>query len=177
MTKGAVIIDNRDVGDAIERHVKFLPKDWAIIHLTPNIRCIQDYNDFMVSDFWCGMPDVVLVFQQDSELFCEGIEDFIKWDFIGAPIPAIGYPAMNGGLSIRRSSAMMKVINNCPYIGGNEDMFFCNNLHAMGMNIAPYHIAELFSSETEFRLGTIGCHAINSHLSDSQCKEIRKQYD
>lgn len=175
MTYGAVIIDNRPIGDAIERHVKFLPKDWAIIHLTPNIQCIQDYNDFMVSDFWCGMPDVVLIFQEDSELFCGGIEQFIKWDFIGAPIPAIGYPAMNGGFSIRRSAAMMKVINNVAYTGGNEDMYFCNTLHVMGMNIAPYHIAELFSSETAYCPSSIGGHQIDKYLTKEECQNLRSR--
>jgi hypothetical protein len=177
LTKGAVIVDGRDIGNTIERHEKFLPSDWSIIHLRPQINSIQDYNNFLTSRYmWEGMPDVVLIFQQDSGLLCTGIEEFFGFDFIGANIKWMpGY--MNGGLSLRTRASMLKVIDNVEYHGENEDLFFVDGLRKLGGVLPEKELCDRFSVETEYHLGSLGYHAIDKYLDPIQCKNIMVQYD
>jgi len=176
MTKGAVIVDNRPIGDAIERHERYLPADWSIIHLRPQIYSIQDYNNFVVSDFWEGMPDVVLIFQHDSGLLRSGIEDFLEWDYVGAPWAWQEWGG-NGGLSLRKRDAMLEVIKNFPYDGSNEDVWFCKGLKELGLKIAPREVCDEFSVEACYKLGTLGYHGIHTWLNTDQVNQILTQYD
>jgi hypothetical protein len=179
-TKSAVIIDNRPIGDAIDRHAKFLPSDWAIVHLTPPIYSIHDYNLFMTSKhFWESMTDVVLIFQADSGLLRNGIEDFLEWDYVGASWSWQEHGG-NGGLSLRKRDAMLEIINKSPYnpsIYGNEDVFYGNAMKQFGMNLAPREVCKNFSVEACFSLGSLGYHAIDKYLTPNQVKQIMTQYD
>lgn len=179
LTKSAVIVENRySIDKVMDAHAKFLPPDWALVHISQPINSMRQYNELLVSrDFWEAMTDIVLIFQWDSMLLRKGIEAFLEWDYVGAPIPDIGFPAQNGGLSLRRRNAMLAVIDAREWHGENEDVWFCNGLYQLGLNIATYEVAEKFSCETEFRLGTLGYHAIPSWLKFSECEMIRRQYD
>lgn len=175
----AVICDTRPIdSEVIANHSKYLPGwDIKIITQLPE-NSIAGYNRLLTSKaFWEPLPENVLIFQQDSRLLRLGIEQFLEWDYIGAPISKIGFPAQNGGLSLRRSSAMIKVIDSIPYTGVNEDVWFCNGLYQLGLNIAPYEVAENFSCETQYKLGTVGYHQISQYLSEEECLLIKNQYE
>jgi hypothetical protein len=186
LTKGAFIIDNRltngELIKVIAAHAKFLPYDWDVNYISnEKIYCMADYNRLLTSKrFWRNMPDKVLIFQHDSALLRDGIEEFLNYGFIGAPIKHIP-GCMNGGLSLRDKATMMKIIDNFPYMGegvhGNEDIYFCNRLNWVGTNIPTKEQAAAFSVETEFALGSLGCHAIDKYLTIDQCDQIRRQYD
>ena len=123
----AVIIDNRPskrLDDIIDEHRRFLPEDWEIIHIKDKpISDLTDYNNILISkEFWESMPDKVLIFQHDSQLLRPGIEDFLDYDYIGAPILDCG--CFNGGLSLRDTKMMLRVIEEIPYDGSHEDMYF-----------------------------------------------------
>lgn len=179
MSFAAVIIDNRPdkITEAIKNHIEFIPKDWPIIVVSKeDTSTTAGYNNLLTSErFWRGLPDTVLIFQADSMLLRHGIEEFTGYDFIGAPIPKIGWPAMNGGLSLRKREAMLKVIREHPYqqVYGNEDIYFCNRL----WNLPDYDVARRFSVETEFALGSLGCHAIDKYLTPPDCNKIVTQYN
>ena len=109
-----------------------------------------------------------------------GIEEYMQYDFIGAPIGHIQFPCMNGGLSLRKKSKMMQVIAAIKYnegLHGNEDMFFCNAIKDIGGNLPTKEIAQSFSVETIFGLGSMGVHAIEKYLTNDQCSEILNQYN
>lgn len=55
----------------------------------------------------------------------------------------------------------------------NEDMFFSRYVK----NVAPREVNEKFACETVFKLGTMGCHAIDEWLTPEQCEQIREQYN
>lgn len=177
----ALIIDNRPgIEPIIEAHEKFIPKDWPIYWIkNEDTSTAYGYNKLLTSKrLWRNLPEHVLIFQADSMLLKAGVEDFIGWDFIGSSIPKIGFPAMNGGLSLRNTKAMLKVIDMTPWSPqlGNEDIYFCNALNHSKGNLPNYETANKFSVETEYHLGSIGYHAISKHLSESECNQIINQY-
>jgi hypothetical protein len=55
----------------------------------------------------------------------------------------------------------------------NEDVFFSRFVK----NVAPREVNAKFACETEFRLGTLGAHAIDEWLTKAECEQIRRQYD
>lgn len=181
----ALIIENRDLPgleQTILQHEKFLPKDCEIYHIKNEvINSIADYNKLLTSKrLWRNIPtEKVLIFQWDSMLLRKGCEDFLEFDFVGANIKMIS-GCMNGGLSIRDSKAMLKVINNFTYEGeqrsGNEDIWFVNYLRQLQGYLPTREEANKFSIETEYHLGSCGFHAIEKYLTPSECNAIKTQY-
>jgi hypothetical protein len=173
----AVIIDDRDdvAEKAIDDHIDFLPDDWVVIHNTPpyeggiySLKSAKDYNNVLTNPaFWRAcMYDRVLIFQHDSGLLKEGIEEFLVWDFIGAWIKNIP-GCMNGGLSIRNPKVMYDICLNHPYKGmaehGNEDIYFCNKMRELGYKLPNKETCNKFAVETEFEFGSVGYHAIDKY--------------
>lgn len=175
----AVIVDGRKIDyGIIRRHLELLTPEWEvkiINHLTPN--SLEGYNRLLTSrSFWEPLCENVLIFQQDSMLLRKGINDFVgKWDYIGAPWAFQEFGG-NGGLSLRKRGAMLRVIDCSTWNGENEDIYFCNNMHEMGMNLAPGEECAKFSVEAVFAIGTLGYHGIDNWLTGEQCEQIRGQY-
>ncbi len=160
-------------------HAPFLPDD-AILYEEPRLNSIHEYNKHLTSlDFWNQFEEEnVLIIQHDSAILRNGIEDYYQYDYIGAPIKWIDFPAMNGGFSLRRKSAMINVIKNYHYNGlENEDMYFCNGLKQLNGNLPTFDVAKSFSCETIFNLGSLGYHAIDKYLTSQQINQIKTQYE
>ncbi|MFY0653309.1 MAG: hypothetical protein JXQ96_14800 [Cyclobacteriaceae bacterium] len=185
MRKCAVIIDNRDTVDlreTIKLHKVFLP-DWDLKHYSNyHINNGNDYNKILTDyQFWANLDyDKVLIFQHDSMLLKEIPENMLNYSYVGAPWFKSAPWARedrsggNGGLSIRDVNAHKLYLSKNRYDSrfGNEDVFFTHNLP----NVAPYEVCSKFSVETEFKLGTVGYHAIDKHLTPNECKQIKTQY-
>jgi len=174
MRYAALIVDNRleKAKDAIARHKPFLP-GWEIIH--ENGKGLAKYNALMTNyRFWLDLEryERVLIFQHDSDLLRHGIEEFLQYDYVGAPFK-FQKNGGNGGLSLRNPKAITALLKYTPYKPehGNEDIFYSNRLQ-----VAPREVCEQFSCETIFKLGTLGCHAIAAHLSPDECNQIYSQY-
>jgi hypothetical protein len=189
MRYAAIIVDDRVeiATKAIEEHEKFLPKDWEIIHIQPpyeggiySLRSPLSYNNVLTNrSFWRGcVYKRILIFQHDSGLLKSGIEEFLKWDYIGAWIEKIP-GCMNGGLSIRNPKVMYEICSKYPYRGmqldGNEDIYFCNSIRKLGIEMPDKETCNKFSVETEFEFGSLGYHAINKY--HKQYKKILTQYE
>lgn len=179
---GAIIIDNRTLPHGvIERHSNYLPKDWEVVHVSNhNVKNWLDYNVLLTSErFWKAVPfEKVLIFQHDSGLLRQGIEEFLHWDYVGAPWKFQDHGG-NGGLSLRTVKTMIETIAHTPYqpiIHGNEDVYFSNNIHRVGGKLAPREVCSKFSCESIFELGTLGYHAIDKHLNNEQVNQIMNQY-
>ena len=147
------------------------------MHLQLPIRSMNEYNQLLTSrSFWDGLTEKVLIFQHDAGLLKERIEEFLEWEYVGAPW-SFQHDGGNGGLSLRSRDAMIKVIENVPYDGTmNEDIYFCHGLKELGLNLAPREVCEKFSVESVFKMGTLGWHGIDTWLTPDQCREIRGQY-
>jgi hypothetical protein len=194
----AVIVDTRRLSlyQVITEHLFYLPKYTKLYifssednrHLQEMLNCefhvveindIRGYNKLLKSkNFWDKIKEEnILIFQEDSRLLREGIEDFYEYDYVGAAwdfYPFVG----NGGLSFRHKSAMLKVLEVCnPENDINEDVYFAWGCNVLKLNLAPVHVANKFSCETQFNLGTLGYHAIEKYLPLEQVNEIKKQYE
>lgn len=145
-----------------------------------------DYNEILKDvNFWRDIDEEhVLVFQWDSFILRHGIEEFLDYDYIGAPWKwSYGegmyndkrYPDLtvfraggNGGFSLRRKSAMVKLINDNPPNYEYEDMYFSN---ALKDNI-PLEVKKRFAAETMFYEDPLAVHSIHKYLSDSEIQKI-----
>jgi hypothetical protein len=93
----------------------------GLIHIVPLPDHIKFVNSVAVSSFltnsWIweqlAPADHVLLFQSDS-IICGNsehrVDDFIKYDFIGAPIVMAWGEGFNGGLSLRNRNMMLSII-------------------------------------------------------------------
>ncbi len=172
--------------------------------ISPNVKVIKTnyhdlnqstYSEFLASvDFWnLFKGEKILIYQEDSCIFGRNIEDFIEWDYIGAPWPknqndnekSVG----NGGFSLRTRQIMIDVINkisihdtiynkstteymfNSRMRVGPEDVYFSLNMLRYGIGkVADWDSAFQFSSESIYNKDSFGGH--NFWLCNPQWKEL-----
>lgn len=135
----------------------------------------------------------VLVFQRDSAILREGIEEFMKYDYIGAPCYNFvrDQTIQNGGLSLRNPITMEYIcrmygwrtdLQDLMVVGQYstasffaEDIFFCLRMikHNAG-KLAPLEVAEEFSCESKFRTGTFGYHRIDAYMTEDEVRQIKE---
>lgn len=195
---------NIDWERVLDNHMRYLGEDWGIYIFCSNhnynkafeaakkykearivefpLLLLDDitadaYNALITSKmFWSCIPcDKVLIFQHDSSLLRCCVDDFLEWDYIGAPWAHINMEGGNGGLSIRTKQKMIEVINHTTYnpsAHGNEDIYFCKYLPNVGGRIAPRDIAKTFSVETVYYPTPIGIHAAEKYISKVQYANI-----
>jgi len=160
--------------------------------ISPNIKIIKlnvnnltqnEYSLFLMkSDFWNLLKgEKIFIYQEDSLVFKNNIDDFLEHDFIGAPFSkqaddtpnSVG----NGGLSLRTKKIMLDIIAKFPYnsvqMNSNtlmymknnnltyppEDVYFskCMQENCIGY-VADWNTASLFSSESIYNENSMGGH-------------------
>jgi len=184
----AVIVDSRPIDQQIiDDHMKHLP-GWELeVVRDKRIQSTEDYNTVMRSvKLWSQFEKCnrVLIFQQDSMILRPGIEEFMEWDYVGAPWGPQAHWARrdraggNGGLSLRNPRAMIETIKKGRRIRGtrNEDIFFTHRLPRCGFAVAPHSVCKRFSCEGVFALGTFGYHKIEQYLTPDEVTKIKMQY-
>ena len=141
-------------------------------------------------DFFVG--EKILIYQEDSIIFKNNIDDFLHWDYIGAPWPenqddnkgGVG----NGGISLRSKCVMKKIIETISientiynsstinYASGNkltifpEDVYFTKNMEDLNIGLlADRNTASMFSSETILNTNSFSGH--NFWICDLNWKE------
>jgi hypothetical protein len=133
---------------------------------------MQGYSALLTSkEFWNTIQsEQVLIFQTDAITCGKSkfkIDDFMDYDFIGAPVPTYisilinilfmskGYITghsrfYNGGLSYRTKSKMLAVIEEYPWDQKcTEDIWFCAFLPCVGGVLPTRAEARKFSFEAE----------------------------
>ena len=101
-------------GTENEEFIKELLKDFNnVVYENLNIQNFKDRQThtkiLKTTDFWKkSKGEKILIFQNDSMLLKSGIEEFLKWDYIGAPwkTPKEGCLVGNGGLSLRTKAVL-----------------------------------------------------------------------
>lgn len=152
--------------------------------------------------FWEILSDYerVVIFQHDSMILRDGIDEFLQWDYVGSPWKFQQHGG-NGGLSVRNPKVMLSICRDVEWkaLHGNEDVYFCNYINEHGyyvysggfkmdnpissltlknnFKLAPREVCSKFSCETIFQLGTLGYHSIDSHLTPKECEQIKNQYE
>lgn len=202
MKKCAIIVETRTGDkyvDVIKQHMKHLPNwDLAIVTNEDNfsyyhqrfpsaylfhcseIKDANDYNRLLTSfDFWGQFTyyDKVLIFQHDSMILRNNIDEFLKYDYIGA-CWTFQSAGGNGGLSLRNPKIMKDICMRYPYYTtmGNEDIYFSNvmNINHVGY-LADRTTCSTFSMEAIYQENTFGFHAIDKYHDEETCKKIIAQ--
>lgn len=151
----------------------------------PNISADEHNKLLITTKFWEAIKEEnLLIFQTDSCLLRRGVESFIGNNFIGAetlnPYELTpGGVGLNGGLSLRKRSAMLKTSkvptekisewrksvgkNDLPSIvySGKiaEDVFHWHALEMLGMKLPDKQKARAFSTEAVYNRDSHGIHA------------------
>jgi hypothetical protein len=151
----------------------------------------SEYNLFLSTlEFWNLLKGKkILLYQEDSIIFKKNINDFLYWDYIGAPWPlnqndnksCVG----NGGISLRTKEVMIKIINSInikdttynsstlEYIKNSnltcppEDVYFTKNMEDLNIGLlADNKSASNFSTESIFNPDSFAGH--NFWLNDKK---------
>lgn len=155
----------------INRNIKIIKTQYD--NLTP----LEYSNMLLTREFWdLIVGEKILIYQEDTCIFKNNINDFLEWDFIGAPFDEINNH-QNGGLSLRTKSAMIDIIENaypldiinCSHgklwmnIKNHdnlpEDIFFTQHMKINNKwKLAPLEIAYMFSCENKYNFDSFGMH-------------------
>ncbi|MBU1935074.1 FkbM family methyltransferase, partial [Patescibacteria group bacterium] len=166
--------------------VEMVNKMGADIKLIKYDRDNIDHNSYseMLSskEFWNKLVgEKILIYQEDSCIFKHNIDDFLGWDYIGAPWPLTqdtnSQMVGNGGLSLRSKSVMLKVIDKVDISKTKynkstldniakrklkippEDVYFSKNIIDFNLGkVADWVTANKFSVETQFHKNPFGGH-------------------
>lgn len=171
-------------------------------NISPEINVIKtDYDNLNQStyslllaskSFWeLFAGEKILLYQEDSCIFKSNVDDFLQWDYVGAPWPrhkndtpnGVG----NGGFSLRTRQCMIDVIDRVSihdtnihsstndYMRNNgmtvcpEDVYFSKNMQDYGIGkVAGWDSASAFSSESIYNEDSFGGH--NFWLRDEKWK-------
>ena len=147
-------------------------------------------------EFWKDYFDYdrVLIFQRDSGILREGIEEFFEYDYVGAPCYNFvrDQTIQNGGFSLRNPRVMEYIcrlygwktdLQDLMVVGQYssasffaEDIFFCLRMikHNAG-KLAPLEISKKFSCESRFESGTLGYHNIEVYMTEDEVKTLKEQ--
>ena len=143
-----------------------------LINLKVDNLDFYNYNATMLDkSFYDNIPtEVFLVFQTDSLIISKNkdiINDFIKYDYVGAPFDKIGPHNAhlnklvgNGGLSLRRKSKMLEIIDACKatWDYNGEDRFFSFPCNSIKINKPSFEEAQRFCSQFTMNENSFAIH-------------------
>jgi hypothetical protein len=116
-------------------------------------------------------PKHILIFQTDCLLFSGELEDFLKWDMIGAAWQHSPFRGCNGGLSIRNREAIIRVCENNPWVYDNEDGFFSYR-YASQLKMPDFKDKMKFSMEGIWSEEAVGLHAAYKHQNLEKLEKL-----
>jgi len=142
-----------------------------IVHMDVDNLNAQTYtNIFIDANFYSYIPtEVFLVFQCDTWICATNpseINQFLQYDYVGAPWPHHNNMVGNGGLSLRRKSAMLRIIREFPFKPHSdltgyetpEDVYFAEGCLALRLNVPNWVMADKFSNENRICEHSWGVH-------------------
>lgn len=110
--------------------------------------CLIEMVNYIDSEF-------VLIFQRDGFIVNPQLwsDEFLDYDYIGAPWPHMGPLHVGNGGFCLRSKKLLLAVKALGYSPGNEDMVICykyrRELERQGLRFAPVSVARRFSVELE----------------------------
>jgi hypothetical protein len=152
-----------------------------------NLEAATTYNNLLASlSFWNMFKgDKILIHQEDSCVFKTNIDDFLEFDYIGAPwkesqwIKDFGLKIAvgNGGFSLRTKQVMINAITKVkrpPNSKVNEDIYFarCIYNHKLG-SLPTISQAYAFSSEEIVNHQSFGGHCFFNYEDNGFDRFIR----
>jgi len=152
----------------------------------------KEYSLFLTSStFWNILKsDKILIYQEDSCIFKNNVDKFLKWDYIGAPFEerteriCVG----NGGFSIRTRQIMLEAIATRPSLEERiitynnkrpEDIYFCRTMVNYNIGkVADWDEAFSFSTENYVNINSFGGHQFwkNDSKWVNRMEQLMKSY-
>ena len=160
--------------------------------ISPNIKIIKtnydnllpsNYNQLLTSEnFWnIFSGKKILIYQEDTVIFKNNINEFVHWDYIGAPFPKSQNDTPNcvgnGGFSLRTKDIMIEIIQsikveetifesstlqymkNANLKFPPEDVYFSKNMQDFNIGkVADWNSAFEFSTESMVNHNSLGGH-------------------
>ena len=152
-----------------------------------NIDDMELYNKILTStSFWEMLQgEKILIHQEDSCIFKTNIQDYIHFDYIGAPWntdkewvqkSGLKIPAGNGGFSLRTRKLMINIIQNYSRDPkDNEDVYFSRMIQDHNLGIFPsVDDAYNFSSEGIVSRNSFGGHCYFNYDVTSEERFVRE---
>lgn len=124
-------------------------------------------SHFLTSPWmWDQVSDAkrVLLFQSDSILCTrseEKVEDYFKYDLVGAPIAEQYGQGFNGGLSLRNPRVFLNITRSVDFFSSGhefEDQYFYAELKKAGAELPTVEAAMAFAVETIYYETPLGYH-------------------
>jgi hypothetical protein len=145
-------------------------------HLPYDNMLPQEYSELLMnkdtSIIYDKIPtEMFLIFQTDTVIIQENkdfINEFLNYDYVGAPWSSDSNHVGNGGLSLRRKSKMIEIIEKEDEYRRQlpEDVFFAQSAQTNLNKPNPYE-ASKFSIENWLGCGvSFGCHKPWTYLHD-----------
>lgn len=128
---------------------------------------LKKLNNYINTDF-------IIIVQWDGFIINHKAwkDEFLNYDYIGAPWPQLKHLIGNGGFSLRSkkllelTQRMDLKASNPQSTSSNEDVLICQTyrkeLEDAGIKFAPYEVAKHFSVENEEYIGQLGWHGGSS---------------
>ena len=154
----------------------------------PAIKSTKDYNSVVFFDLPKQLKtDFALFIQYDGFVLSGDLfsEQYLNWDYIGAPWPHYSdFTVGNGGFSLRSKKLVDSIQKYLlpEDLHSAEDVVICRYLRARleendGLQFAPEKIAEMFSYEMRKPdFDTFGFHGL-SHLPEVMVGEIEELFE
>ena len=174
------------IKDLIYRNFNKEKERTTIIKFNINHISFDNYSNlFYYDSFYSHIPtEIFLIFQLDSLLsdkYHHQIYDFMNYDYIGSPFYKNDneyYYVGCGGLSLRKKSKMIEIVNDINYNNENnrklpEDLFFCEYPF---INKAPSDIALHFCSGVFFHSESIGMHKTFDFITEEQLNVLETHF-
>lgn len=138
------------------------------------------YSKLLITPaFYNFIPtETFLIFQTDTMILSPHkhlIHTFLEYDYVGAPWKN-GHVG-NGGLSLRKKSKMLEIIQNKPYTNNQEDEYFSLKIpSSITYHVPSFEMAKRFSVETVFYDTPFGIHNCWKYLSSTELDELIHLY-
>lgn len=141
----------------------------------------EEYSEILMSyNFWLSLPaEHILVFQTDSALNPNSkhkIEEFLEYDYVGAPWSHLEGRIGNGGLSLRKRSVMLRALKTYQKETHPEDLMISALLYSMNAKLPSTEIASHFSVETMFYEDPLGVHSPWLYLPTAQLFKLKNGF-
>ena len=142
-----------------------------ISNLTPIL-----YSDLLkTKKFWNEIRgENILIFQTDSCLCNSKIDEFLHYDYVGAPwiyYWAYGGSVGNGGLSFRKKKKMLEILDKCQS-DEIEDVYFSMGCPGVNIKKPSFQKSKKFSVESVYYHKPFAVHAAWKYLEPWQLSKI-----
>ena len=160
----------------------FIPERVKLVDLkVDNLNPVTYSGIFLNKEFYDNITtEHFLVFQTDSIICSKNkylINNFLKYDYVGAPWLNNGGVG-NGGLSLRKKSKMLEIVNNCKVKDENNNYLMEDRVFSYSCNNIPVYKpseeeASQFSIEGVISNKSFGLHKSYDYLDKNEINNVK----